>query len=84
MSTVNLRQYIPHLIRHINRPDPSPVMRSKCDIVVWHDTDTVSIEHMTRAEAMRVLELTSRDPKLYGLNAALGYMLGIYTEDEVA
>ena len=83
MSTVNLRQYIPHLIRHINRPDPSPVMRSKCDIVIHHDSDTVSLEHLTRREAETLYELCQHSPRLFAMTYALGVMLDI-DKDEVA
>jgi len=81
MSTVDLRRYASHVIRKPNRPDPSPVMRCRPDVVVHHDSDTVSLEHLTRAQAERLYALALTDVHLFGLTYALGHMLGIDPEE---
>ena len=81
--TVNLRRYAPSIVRHPNRPDPAPVIRPRCDVIVWHDSDTVTLDHLTRAEAERLYRLAQTDVHLFGLCYVMEQVLGM-REEEVA
>ena len=81
---MNIHRDCRWLMRHQNRPEPSPRIVRKPDIEVWDDSDTVTIHHMTRAEAERVFRLSLTDPHLYGMAWALGSMLGYDMEDFAA
>lgn len=83
MSVIDFRRLAPSKVRHINRPDPAPVIRCKPNVIRWHDTDTVSLEHLTIAEAERMFRLSLTDVHLYGLSFALGTMLG-YDMESIA
>lgn len=65
-----------NVFRHPNRRPPEPVIRCKCDVVHWHDTDTFSIDHLTRTEAERIYRLAQTNVHLYALGYVLGRMLG--------
>ncbi len=69
--------------RHPNRPQPAPRIKCRPDVVHWHDTDTITLDHLTRAEAERLFRLALADVHLYGLSHALGTMLG-YDMENVA
>lgn len=80
---MNLLRDTPFLVRKPNRPAPEPVIKSKPDVIVWHDDDTVSIHHMTRREAELVYEACCNSPHLYAMTYVLGTMLGL-DRDEVS
>lgn len=81
---MDLRRERPDLVRHPNRPDQPERIRPKCDIEVWDDSDTVTIHHLTRAEAMRIIRLSITDVRLYSLGYVLSRMYGIDMEDFAA
>lgn len=81
MAVMDFRRLAPSLVGKPNRPDPAPVIRCKPDVIRWHDTDTVSLEHLTMAEAERLFRLSLTDVHLYGLSHALGTMLGYDMEN---
>lgn len=73
---MDFKRAYPHLTRKPNRREPAERIRAKCDVVRWHDTDTFTFDHLTRAEAERLFRLALHDVHLYGLCHALGTMLG--------
>lgn len=80
---MDLKREYPSLMRHHNRPEPLARIRPKSDVVVWNDSDTVCIHHLTRREAELVYEACLNSRALYGMTYVLGTMLGFdQTEDE--
>lgn len=81
MDTITIPQ---RFRRHPNRPEPPARIRPRCDVVRWDDTDTFTLDHLTRAEAERLFRLSLTCVHLYGLSHALGTMLGYDMEDYAA
>ena len=62
MSTVDLRQYAPHLVARPNRPDPAP--RIRCTPVELSD-DLPPVDILTARERKRLYEASLHSPALY-------------------
>ena len=65
-----------NIVRHANRRPPAAKIVCKPDVIRWNDSDTFTLDHLTRAEAERIYRLALTDVRLYGLTFALGQMLG--------
>lgn len=66
-------------LRHVNRVATLRPFTRKPKPDVQHDVhhDLFDIRHLSRGQAWRLWELSRRDSRLYGLNRALGDMLGV-------
>ena len=71
----------PHVCARPNRPDPPEKIRPRCDVEVWDDSDTVTIHHLTRAEAERLYRLAQTDIHLFPLCYVLNQMFRIDLEE---
>lgn len=70
-----------NLMRHPNRRVPATkIRRVRPDVVRHHDTDTFTLEHLSRSSALLLFEFSGTRVDLYGLHRALGEMLGVWQE----